>query len=211
MAVTALLYGSILAFLFAGFFRPDTLPVPPLAPATFHLSPPAAPAEPVRDVKEGPEQVEQPKVEAKPQSAITPPQALPPAINPDRPSEQREAPAKPPVAETTAPKSVLAPPAEVLSSNTPDSWQARLLAHLERFRRFPSAARAKREEGAVYVRFRMNRAGNVLAARVIWSSGSAALDKAALETLRRAQPLPAIPKDLPNEVELDVPVEFFLR
>lgn len=211
MAFTALLYGSILAFLFVEFLQPAALPVPPLAPATFQLSPPAAPAEPVRDVKEGPEQIEQPKVEAVTQSAVTPPEVLPPAINPDRPAEQREAPSRPPVAETTAPKSVPAPPAEVLSSDTPDSWQSRLLVHLERYRRFPSDARARREEGTVYVSFRMNRAGKLLAARVIRSSGSAALDKAALETLRRAQPLPAIPKDLPEEVALDVPVEFFLR
>ncbi|WP_313440412.1 energy transducer TonB [Novosphingobium sp.] len=43
------------------------------------------------------------------------------------------------------------------------------------------------------------------------SSGSIFLDRAALETIRRAQPLPAIPEGKPDELELSVPVEFFLQ
>ncbi|WP_371432106.1 energy transducer TonB [Novosphingobium sp.] len=39
------------------------------------------------------------------------------------------------------------------------------------------------------------------------SSGFPDLDKAALETLRRADPLPKIPADRPDEIELAVPVE----
>jgi protein TonB len=57
----------------------------------------------------------------------------------------------------------------------------------------------------------MNRAGRLLGARILRSSGSPALDRAALETLRRAQPLPSIPEDMPDEVGLDLPVAFYLK
>ncbi len=116
----------------------------------------------------------------------------------------------PPVPETTAPKSIAAPAAARLSSDARQSWEAQLLAHLERYRRFPARARAARQQGTVYVRFTMNRAGAVLSASVLRGSGFTALDQAALDTLRRAQPLPAIPADRPDVVELTVPVEFFL-
>ena len=42
-------------------------------------------------------------------------------------------------------------------------------------------------------------------------SGHALLDEEALQTFSRAQPLPPPPASLPDPVELEVPVEFFLR
>lgn len=116
-----------------------------------------------------------------------------------------------PVPETTAPKTMPAPPARRASSNADATWEALLLAHLEKYRRYPAAARARREEGVTFVTFRMNRAGKVLSASLGRSSGSIFLDRAALDTIRRAQPLPAIPEGKPDEVELSVPVEFFLQ
>jgi len=211
LVLSALLHGAVLTALLVQFGRTRPPPMPAEAPMTVELLPLAAPPEPVRDVEEGPEQVEQPKVEAAPQTPVTPPILPVPLARPAKPAEPVEAEPRPPVPETTAPKSVPAPPAQTLSSNARDSWQARLLAHLERYRRYPSDARARREEGVVHVRFRMNRAGRVLTARILRGSGSPALDRAALETLRRAQRLPAIPEDMPDEIELDLPVAFFLR
>lgn len=103
-----------------------------------------------------------------------------------------------------------APPARQAASNQKATWVALLLAHLEKYRRYPAAARARRHEGVAYVTFRMNRAGTVLSADIVRSSGSAMLDRAALDTLRRAQPLPKIPDDRPDTLELSVPVEFFV-
>jgi protein TonB len=86
-----------------------------------------------------------------------------------------------------------------------------VLARLEKFRRYPGAARSGRQQGVVYIRFRINRDGHVLSSALVRSSGYPALDKAALETLRHADPLPKIPADRPDEIELSVPVEFFIR
>jgi protein TonB len=126
----------------------------------------------------------------------------------EQPVEQLKA--ADPVPEKTAPRSLPAPPANRMSSNAETTWEALLLAHLEKYRRYPASARARREEGVAHVHFRMNRAGAVLSAEILRSSGSAMLDRAALDTIRRAQPLPAIPEDKADVLDLSVPVEFFI-
>lgn len=187
--------------------------VSPSAPLVVELLPLAAPPKQVREVAPGPEQVE--RQEAKPEpDVLVPPLVripLPTALVREmrEPVEEAVDPG-PPVTETTAPKSLAAPAAARLSSDARQSWEARLLAHLEQYRRFPARARAAREQGTVYIRFRMNRTGSVLTASVLRSSGFTTLDQAALDTLKRAQPLPAIPENRPNEIELTIPVEFYL-
>lgn len=180
------------------------------APVVMNVAQPAAPPEPAQEVPEGPQQVEQ--QEQKPreqQDVIEPPRIFtPPVIQAPPPVEPVQA--AEPVPETTAPKPMPAPPASRAASNAELTWEALLLAHLEKYRRYPGAARARNEQGVAHVTFRMNRQGQVLSSSLSRSSGYAALDRAALETLRRAQPLPAIPDDQPDPIELSVPVEFFV-
>ncbi len=95
--------------------------------------------------------------------------------------------------------------------NAKDSWEGRVLARLERFKRYPPTARSRRDQGVATIRFRLDRHGRVLFSSIARSSGSAILDQEALATLARAQPLPSIPTDRPDEVELIVPIEFFLK
>tara|TARA_R110000787_G_scaffold142105_1_gene255636 strand:+ start:3041 stop:3520 length:480 start_codon:yes stop_codon:yes gene_type:complete len=108
-------------------------------------------AEPVQEVAPGSEQGE--RQEAKPEpkpDIVVPPRLvqLPVTSTITRkvhePVEEVVDPG-PPVPETTAPKSIAA-----------QSWEAQLLAHLERYRRFPARARAARQQGTVYIRFTMN-------------------------------------------------------
>ncbi|MET1756516.1 energy transducer TonB [Novosphingobium sp. RD2P27] len=187
---------------------------PPLV--VVDLQPTASPPEPVREVAPGPEQVE--RQEKKPEPV---PDTLmpPPLVQLPRPSIP-SAPPRPPidivdpgpvVPETTAPRRITAPAASQVSNNATPDWEALLLAHLEQFRRYPARARASRQEGTTYIRFTMNRAGQVLSASVARKSGHYGLDQAALDTLKRAQPLPAIPDDRPDVLELTIPVEFYLR
>lgn len=98
-----------------------------------------------------------------------------------------------------------------MSSEVKPDWEGLVLAHLERFRRYPARARAARQQGVTYVRFTVNRAGSVLSPVIARKSGSIDLDQAALDTLERAQPLPAIPADRPDRIELTIPVEFSFR
>ncbi len=91
-----------------------------------------------------------------------------------------------------------------------NAYQRRLQRHIRPFRLYPSEAVARRAEGLVLVRFRVARDGSVEEAWVVGRSGDAALDQAALETLWRAEPMPAVPDDLPAPVEIELPVPFRL-
>jgi protein TonB len=52
----------------------------------------------------------------------------------------------------------------------------------------------------------------VISSRVVTSSGSPALDREAIEMIRRSQPFPPPPAALPGaEVSLTVPVRFNMR
>ncbi|TCM41357.1 TonB family protein [Novosphingobium aerophilum] len=180
---------------------------------TVNLVPLAAP-DPVRDVAPGPEQVERQEERVEVQAEEAPVFTLQKVSI--QPREERQEVAEPvdpgpPIPETTAPKSIQAPPAPRLSNMAEPDWEARLLAHLERFRRYPARARSARQQGTVLVRFKVTRGGQVLAAVIQRSSGFSGLDQAALETFGRAQPLPRLPEDRPDPLELTVPVEFYLR
>jgi protein TonB len=139
--------------------------------------------------------------------AFAPPPLTIPSVEPppapDRPEETSSPPKPDPGPPTPPPPSSTAP--------APDSWEGRVLARLEAVKRYPSAARVRRMQGVAFVRFRATRAGDVVFARLERGSGHDVLDRAAIETVRRARPLPTIPSDRPEEIEIVVPVEFFLR
>jgi protein TonB len=94
-------------------------------------------------------------------------------------------------------------------SVSPAKWQSRLMSHLERRKRYPSAARSNREEGTVYVRFRIDDSGNVLSVSLSRSSGYPTLDSAVLDMVRAASPVPAPPAGVNKTIT--APVRFNLR
>jgi periplasmic protein TonB len=87
-------------------------------------------------------------------------------------------------------------------------FQAQLLAHVERYRRYPDEARHDRLHGVVHLLFTMTRDGNLRGVWVQTSSGYPILDKEAVDTIRRALPLPPIPPQLPDILSILLPVEF---
>lgn len=190
---------------------PGILVAPPPQPLVVTLLPLARPPAEMRrkDV--------QPKVvPAKPPLALSTPIARP--ILPDMTSPVLAEPddvSPAPVSPTTPPAAEAAVAERAPASGTPgnarDSWEGRVLARLERFTRFPAAALSRRDQGVTTIRFRLDRQGRVLSSSIARISGSTILDQEALATLARAQPLPPIPADRPDEVELVVPIEFFLR
>lgn len=140
----------------------------------------------------------------RPSQAVAPP---PPSVTP-LPVQAAAPPAPAPApAQAAAP----APAAEPAARSTPSpEFQRRVLAALEKVRRYPPAARARREEGVVVLSFTLNRAGKVLGVSVQTSSGSPTLDRAALETVRRAS-LPRVPEEFADPLRLTLPVEYSLR
>ena len=95
------------------------------------------------------------------------------------------------------------------SSMTPARWQSRLMAHLERRKKYPSGAKSRREEGTVYVRFRIDDSGKVLSATLARSSGWPELDNEVLSLVRRASPVPAPQPDVNKTIT--APVKFNRR
>jgi protein TonB len=92
------------------------------------------------------------------------------------------------------------------------TWVKTLVAHLDRHKRYPSAAHQRQQDGIVTVEFAMDRSGHLLTARVTESSGSPVFDAAAIELLRRSEPLPVPPRELPDETLVwSLPVHFKLR
>lgn len=129
----------------------------------------------------------------------------------------------PPAPETTAPQAIAAPIAAVTAApvasvptaSNPTAlpqWSNRIAVLLERNKRYPATARARREEGTTRVAFVLDRQGRLVSSRIEQSSGIAALDQEALDLLRRAQPFPALPAEVTDtQISLTVPIKFALR
>ena len=133
------------------------------------------------------------------------------------PAPRADQPPAPRAAADQAPSQAAAPKAASQDDSRPrvsqgrSSWEAQVLARLERYRQYPATSRLRGDEGTAYLSIRIDREGRVLAARLSRGSGHPALDQAALDTAYRAAPLPRIPDALPDTLELAVPVEFFLE
>ena len=178
---------------------------PPEAPPAPKPQPPRPPEPEKKVEKPRPEPVKKPqpvkpKAPPVPQAAVADPTQQAEETKPAAPAEPAAAPPQ------AAPQPSFAP------SNAVPNWQGSLRAHLERHKRYPSAAQFRRQQGAPVVRFVMDREGNVLSAQLERSSGITSLDEEAVALLGRAQPLPPPPPEIPGErIELRVPIQFFLR
>ncbi|MDX3911621.1 MAG: TonB family protein [Sphingobium sp.] len=197
--------GAIYAVVLGGFlitFNRATPVHAPSAPLVVELLPLASPPEAPPEQKEAPRPVEEQKEQPEPSKVppiertvvpITPIAAPVPVIlsNPANPG-----PVEP---ETAAPKTVTAPLAQTASSDMADTWEGKVLAQLNKYRRYPRAAMVRRQQGVPYIRFVMDREGRVLSSRLERSSGFPELDREAVALPRRASPFPKPPVDKPGD------------
>jgi periplasmic protein TonB len=214
-----------------GMAAPDAImidlspePVTPPSQAV-QSQPDIPPAEPPK--VEPPPDVTPPEVQPEPEPP--PPLAFPDAVPPvpqaevalpPKPVPKPRPPARPrsqaasPVAPTIQPPTTVAQPAapSPASGQAQVTWQAQLVAHLARFKRFPPAAQRRGEQGVVLMRLMLSHGGSVLAASMVQGSGYADLDAEAQAWIERAQPLPAAPPGMAvQQVEVTVPLRFTLR
>ncbi|WP_449252419.1 energy transducer TonB family protein [Brevundimonas naejangsanensis] len=87
-------------------------------------------------------------------------------------------------------------------------YYRRVESHLARFHTYPATLEGARPTGVVRVGLIVQRDGRVMDAWIETSSGVAPLDAAALQTLRRAEPLPGLPATLPGAIDLIVPLRY---
>ncbi|WP_300719373.1 energy transducer TonB [Pseudomonas sp.] len=117
---------------------------------------------------------------------------------------------------TTAPPKLDAQPASTTAASqssrgTADpaqkvQWRAQLLAHLERFKRYPQNARDRGDRGVAYLRFEIDSNGKVLSASIVRSAGFSDLDSTTLDMIARASPVPRPPEGI--TLRFTVPVVF---
>lgn len=108
-----------------------------------------------------------------------------------------------------------AAPAPGASAHNPDAvpnWKSQVAARLERYKRYPSDAQSRGEQGVAQLAFSVDRGGGVHNARIVRSSGSGALDQATLALLERAAPLPAPPPEIAgSQIAISVPIRYSIR
>jgi periplasmic protein TonB len=156
---------------------------------------------PPTDLAPGPKE-EESEATPPPKEETKPPEpeaevALPEPPKPEPPQVQKQA---------------TAPPAAAPSAAVVHNWESELVAHIERFKRYPAEARARGEQGLARVAFTIDRDGWVRSTRIVQSSGTPELDQEALAMLTRAQPVPRPPNRVPvSELSFTVPVRFNIR
>ena len=144
-----------------------------------------------------PKQVEEPPPPPEPSQAVV----APPDEPPPQPIEER----KPPTP---------AVPARVKGGamRVEPSWQTALVRHLQQYKRYPSDAQSRGDEGVVQLSFTVDRTGRVLNHEIVRSSGHRELDNEVMSMIERAEPLPAFPASMPQaKLDLTVPIRFSLQ
>ncbi|MCD5992088.1 energy transducer TonB [Pseudomonas sp. CDFA 602] len=187
-------------------------PAPPPPPQVVQPPQPPAPEEqvPVPDVVEAPKpeivvpkKVEKPKPKPqppKPQKKPEPPQEKPAE---EKPVDTPPTTAKPEKSAAPAPAAPPSPPSTALPT-----WQGDLLRHLSKYKKYPEDARRRGMQGVARLRFVVDKEGNVLSYAIASSSGSPALDRATMEMIRRAQPLPKPPDEILNNGSIEILAPF---
>jgi TonB family protein len=90
------------------------------------------------------------------------------------------------------------------------TWQKKLMAHLERFKRYPSTGVPR--SARIEVGFTLDRVGHVVSAQIRQGSGDPAFDQAALSMLRRADPVPPPPPLIADEgLNFTLPVVYRVK
>ena len=82
------------------------------------------------------------------------------------------------------------------------SYQALLMAHLTKFKKYPQEAIMQKQEGVVRIRVSIDESGNVLSKELKKSCPYAVLNDEVLSLFKRASPLPKPPKEMLKDGEI---------
>jgi periplasmic protein TonB len=90
------------------------------------------------------------------------------------------------------------------------TWQKELAAHLDKYKRYPPDR--SRQSAQIVIRLVLDRTGHVVSASVMKSAGDSAFDDAALDMMRRADPVPPPPPLVADEgLSFSLPVIFRVK
>jgi protein TonB len=190
--------------------QPDTPPPPsPVIPP-----PPDQPPPPTTDANAPVES----DVQEAPQAEVV--MSAPPPPPPPKPAvEKTEKPTKPthhmpkPQRRVKSTRSDLrhaqsaAAPRAGLNGAAVADWKSEIVMRIMSEKEYPEEARAQGASGTAVVAFSVGASGGIRSVRLARSSGSSILDRAAVETVRRANPVPPAPAGVPGG-SFTVPIRF---
>ncbi|EAJ9124223.1 TonB family protein [Campylobacter coli] len=94
------------------------------------------------------------------------------------------------------------------------SYQALLMAHLTKFKKYPQEAIMQKQEGVVRIRVSIDESGNVLSKELKKSCPYAVLNDEVLSLFKRASPLPKPPKEMlknGNKISFVMPIDYNIK
>lgn len=94
------------------------------------------------------------------------------------------------------------------------SYQALLMAHLTKFKKYPQEAIMQKQEGVVRIRVSIDESGNVLSKELKKSCLYAALNNEVLSLFKRASPLPKPPKEMlknGDKISFVMPIDYNIK
>lgn len=195
---------------------PVPAPPPPTPPVVVPPQPPAPVEElPLPELAEAakPEIAIPKPVKPKPPRPKPPKPQEKPKPTPEKPVEEKPVDTPPVVSQPVKADKTPQPPSVPSDSAAKRSWQGDLQQHLAKFQRYPEEARRRNISGSTRLRFEVDADGKVVSVSIAQSSGNAALDRATLEMIRRAQPLPKPPDEIlkSGSVEVTAPFNYQLK
>ncbi|HDZ4995764.1 TPA: energy transducer TonB [Campylobacter jejuni] len=105
----------------------------------------------------------------------------------------------------------------IISGNAKEqvkSYQALLMAHLTKFKKYPQEAIMQKQEGVVRIRVSIDENGNVLSKELKKSCPYAVLNDEVLSLFKRASPLPKPPKEMlknGNKISFVMPIDYNIK
>ncbi|MFM7841614.1 MAG: energy transducer TonB [Nitrospira sp.] len=196
-------------------------PTPPPSPQQKPSSEPVKP-QPVVQAVQAVQRVVQQEVRTVTPVVQPTPQPMETIARTAQPIEPADAPAAPAAAPAVssepAPSTVAAAPVTqmpVRSAPAPQrdyGWLAETLRdRIEELKRYPPMARMNNWQGKVVLKFVVKEDGTVENLEVVQSSGHTVLDEAAMDTIRRASPLPLKHELGKPRVTFQFPINYMLR
>jgi len=185
--------------------------VPPPPPVQRpEAEPEAAAADPPPPVEAPQNQTAKAPVAPDPPAPVeTPAQPPQPIVAQADPPSRVSVPSAPPSAVEIAPQAAGPAIGRIERTISPRAarWQLSLVAHIERFKRYPDRAEGK--FGVARLAFTIDRQGRLRDVRVFGGSGSPILDEEALATIKRAEPFPAPPDRVSDdELSFVLPIRY---
>lgn len=155
--------------------------------------------------------------------AVASPPAVPAKQRKPEPAPATSAPpivTLPSVAPIAAVESVIAPDTQPAAATdggaddrmaqVADHYRRAVSSQLASQRHYPDTALLHHYQGEGIIRFRIDRAGRLLDAAIATSTGRSSLDQAALAMVRRSDPFPIIPAELPDQLDISLPLRFLI-